>query len=273
MFNNKKVLIYGGAKGIGRAIAMVFAKRGAQLAIADIDLDGAEDTASTIVESGQSACAIACDVTLDESVAEAASAAEGTLGDIDIVVNNVGVILSGNPEDIPITEWQRILNLNLFPVLRSNDVFLKKMMARGSGHIVNTASLAGMFPYAMNRAPYAASKAAVISLTEQLALYLIPKGVKVSCFCPGPVMTNVMDGMKNWSENLVMCGPGADLSLLTAEQSAEILADGMEAGKIIIPTHEALWGILKDFSQSPDQFIQRKSDEFARGEMGLPGRK
>src|SRR5690606_35006198 len=126
-----------------------------------------------------------------------ANAAQSALGDMDIVVNNVGVILSGNPEDIPFAEWQRIVDLNLYPVIRSNEIFLASMLARGSGHIVNTASVAGLFPYAANRLPYVATKAAIVALTESLALYTEPRGVKVSCFCPGPTITNVSQGMKS----------------------------------------------------------------------------
>ena len=114
-------------------------------------------------------------------------------------MNNVGVILSGNPEDIPLAEWQRIVNLNLFSAVRSLEVFLPKMIARRSGYIVNTASFAGLYPYAANRIPYVASKAAVIAMSESLALHLLPQGVRVSCLCPGPVMTRVMEGMKTWS--------------------------------------------------------------------------
>ena len=208
----------------------------------------------------------------DESVRDAAAEAERRIGEIDIVMNNVGVILSGNPEDIPIAEWQRILNLNLLSMIRSNDVFVPKMIARGSGHIVNTASFAGLYPYATNRMPYVASKAAVVALSESLALYLHPKGVRVSCLCPGPVMTQVTKGMKEWSANVAMRGPGSQFKLLVPEDVAVILADGMRDGRVIIPTHDEVWPVIQRHAASPDQFIQEKIDEFARGELGLPRR-
>ena len=272
IFANKRALIFGGAKGIGRAIALEFAKRGAQIAVADIDQASAEETALAIVAAGGRARSFHCDVSSDESVRATAEAAESALGEIDIVVNNVGVILSGNPEDIPIEGWQRVINLNLFPVIRSNAVLLPKLIARGSGHIVNTASFAGLYPYAANRMPYVASKAAVIALSESLALYLQPQGIRVSCFCPGPVMTGVMQGMKTWSDNVAMRGPGTQFKLMTADEAAVVLADGMSAGRVIIPTHEAVWEVIREHAASPDAFIDKKIEEFASGNSGLPAR-
>jgi NAD(P)-dependent dehydrogenase (short-subunit alcohol dehydrogenase family) len=211
-------------------------------------------------------------VSRGESVRDAAAEAERRIGAIEIVKNNVGVILSGNPEDIPIAEWQRILDLNLLSMIRSNEVFLPRMIARGSGHIVNTASFAGLYPYAANRMPYVASKAAVVALSESLALYLHPKGVRVSCLCPGPVMTQVAKGMKEWSANVAMRGPGSQFKLLVPEDVAVILADGMRDGRVIIPTHEEVWPVLRRHAASPDGFIHEKIEEFARGELGLPKR-
>jgi len=272
MFENKRALIYGAARGIGRAVALEFARRGAQVAVADIDLAGAEETAADIVKAGGKAAGLSCDVTSDESVRAAALEAERRIGEIDIVMNNVGVILSGNPEDIPMAEWQRVLSLNLFSAIRSNEVFLPKMIARGSGYIVNTASFAGLYPYATNRMPYVAAKAAVVALSESLALYLLPKGIRVSCLCPGPVITRVMEGMKTWSANASMAGPGSQYKPITAEDAAMILADGMRDGRIIIPTDEKVWEVVRRHAESPDQFIHAKIEEFARGEWGRPGR-
>ncbi len=271
-FENKNALIFGGANGIGRAVALEFARRGANVAIADIDLASAEQCSAAVVELQRRAIAIACDVTRESSIADAVAAAQAALGEIDIVVNNVGVILSGNPEDIPLAEWQRILDLNLMSVVRSNAVMLPKLLARGAGYIVNTASFAGLYPYAANRMPYVAAKAAVVALTESLALYLLPKGINVSCFCPGPVLTGVMQGMKSWSDDVVMCGPGKQFVPITAEQAATILADGMSSGRIVIPTDEKVWPLIQQHAQSPDQFLRDRIEAFDRGDYGRPGR-
>jgi NAD(P)-dependent dehydrogenase (short-subunit alcohol dehydrogenase family) len=144
-FENKRGLIYGPARGIGRAVALEFARRDAELAIADIDVAGAEGTATDVIKMGGRAIGLTCDVLSDEAVRATAAEAERRLGELDI----------------PMSEWLRILSLNLLSVVRSLDVFLPKMISRGRGYIVNTASFAGLYPYATNRMPYVASKAAV----------------------------------------------------------------------------------------------------------------
>jgi NAD(P)-dependent dehydrogenase (short-subunit alcohol dehydrogenase family) len=106
---NKAALIFGAAQGIGRAVAPEFARRGARLAIADINEAGAEETAAFIAAAAGKATALACDVTSEQSVRDAARQAEDRLGPVDILMNNVGVILDGNPEDIPTSEWRRIM--------------------------------------------------------------------------------------------------------------------------------------------------------------------
>jgi NAD(P)-dependent dehydrogenase (short-subunit alcohol dehydrogenase family) len=269
-FGEKSALLFGGARGIGKAVAMEFARRGACIAIADLDLEGAESAAREISATGGSAIALHCDVSDDASVRDVAAKAARQIGEIDIVMNNVGILIGGHPEDIPLAEWQRILNINLMSIIRSNDVFLPKMIARGSGHIVNTASFAGLYPYAANRMPYVAAKAAIVALSESLALYLLPQGVSVSCFCPGPVSTGVMQGMKNWSAHAPMRGPGTQFAILKPEQAATILADGMEAGRIFIPTDESVSDLLRRRAADPDGFIREKIDEFARGDFGVP---
>ncbi len=118
--------------------------------------------------------------------------------------------------------------------------------------------------------PYVAAKAGVIALSESLALYLQPQGIRVSCLIPGPVATTVMDSMKTWSSNVVMRGPGSDLSIKTVEQVATTLADGMRDGRILIPTHEEVWPTLQQHAANPDAFIQNKIDEFASGNDGRP---
>jgi NAD(P)-dependent dehydrogenase (short-subunit alcohol dehydrogenase family) len=266
-FTGRAGLIYGGGKGIGRAVAQEFARRGARMAIADLDLAAAEETATLI---GGAAVAIRCDVLDDASVRAAADAAEAALGDLDIVMNNVGGMLNGHPEDVPMAEWQRMMDINYFAAVRSVSHFLPKMIARGSGHIVNTASFAGLYPYAASRIPYAAAKAAVIAMSESLAIYLQPQGVRVSCLCPGPVMTGVLDNMTLWTPGAAMRGPGSELELKLVGDVARTLADGMRDGRVLIPSDDKVWAILQRWAASPDAFIRSKIDEFARGESGRP---
>jgi NAD(P)-dependent dehydrogenase (short-subunit alcohol dehydrogenase family) len=179
-------------------------------------------------------------------------------------------MLNGHPEDIPFAEWHRMMDINYFAAVRGVQVFLPKFLARGSGHIVNTASFAGLYPYAASRIPYAAAKAAVISLSENLALYLEPQGIRVTCLMPGPVMTGVLDTMTSWTPDCPMRGPGSELGLMLAEDVAVVLSDGMRDGKVLIPSDPTAWDIVERWANSPDGFIKTKIDDFAHGEAGRP---
>ena len=270
LFAGANALIFGGAKGIGNAVAQEWARRGARLAVADIAEDAARETADEIIAAGGTAIPLSANVLQDESVAAAAAKAESELGEIDIVMNNVGGMLNGHPEDIPMAEWQRIMDINYFAAVRGVQYFLPKFLERGRGHIVNTASFAGLYPYAASRIPYAAAKAAVIAMTENLAVYLEPQGIRVSCLIPGPVMTAVMESMTSWTDDCPLRGPGAETTLLLPQQLAAKLADGMAAGEILIPSDDVAWDIVKRWAASPDAFIRAKIDEFEAGDRGNP---
>ncbi len=269
-FASANALIFGGAKGIGKAVACEWARRGSRLAIADIDAAAAQQTAREIETAGGKAIGISADVLSEDSIAAAAARAEAELGAIDIVMNNVGVVLNGHPLDIPAAEWHRIFELNYFSIVRSNNVFLPKMLERGSGHIVCTASYAGLYPYAAGRLPYASSKAAIISLCENLAIITEPQGVKVSCLIPGPTVTTFMVGMTNWTPDLPMFSPGSETVLILPEQLAATLADGMRDGRILIPAGEEAFEIARRHARDPDAFVRGKIAEFARGDYGTP---
>ena len=269
-FKGRAVLLIGGGQNIGRAVALEFARRGANVAVADRDEAGAHETAALVARLGRKSIGLACDVTDAVSLPATAGAAEVALGPIDVLMNNAGILSGGNPEDIPFEAWRQMMDVNYFGMVRAIGLFLPKMLARGSGHIVTTASFAGMYPFAASRIHYAASKAAVLSMSENLALYCLPRGVGVSCLCPGPVMTTSVQGMKHWSEEYEMRAPGGHLWVKSQAETARILADGMEAGRIVIPTDEAVWETLARLGPDPDAFIHAKLAEFAAGDSGRP---
>ncbi len=269
-FTGKGALLIGAGQNIGREIAREFARRGARVAIADINGESALETAAMVENEGGRAIGLDCDITKPGSVSEAVVGAETFLGQIDILLNNAGVLQSGKPEDIPPEEWERTFDVNLFGAVRANALVMPKMIERGDGYIVNTASFAGLYPYAANRLPYAASKAALISMSENLALYLEPLGVRVSCLCPGPTMTTITDSMKVYSDDVPMCGPGSDLTVFSQAKVARILADNMQQGKILIPTHEPGWDTIAARGQDPDGFVRKKSADLAAGNPGIP---
>lgn len=270
LFASANALIFGGAKGIGRAVAHEFARRGARVAIADINLEAAQATAGAIVAAGGQAIGLHVDVLSAGSMEIAAQTCTDQLEAPAIVMNNVGSMLNGNPEDVPMAEWQRMMDINYYSTLRSVQLFLPQFQAQGRGHIVNTASFAGLYPYATTRMPYAAAKSAVIALTQSLALYLEPQGIRVSCLIPGPVATDITASMTSWTPDCPMRGPGAELEVKDAAQTALVLADGMESGKIMISSDDAVWDIVRRWAESPDAFLRAKMAEFASGNNGSP---
>ena len=200
-------VVTGAGSGIGRAIAHELAARGARVLVTDIDGDRAATVASEIGATGGTAVGQACDVARSDDFVAARDRALDEFGAVDVIVNNVGVMVAGRPEVIPVDEWQRILDLNVLGVVRSNEVFLPLLIEQRRGHVVNTASASGILNYAYDRTPYAASKAAVIMLSEALFMYLLPYSVGVSCLCPAGVATNILEQIRFIGEQLPLSAP------------------------------------------------------------------
>ena len=184
-------------------------------------------------------------------------------GRVDIVVNNVGVLTNGLPQDIPTIEWERILNINLMSVVRSNATFVPMLLDQGSGHIVNTASFAGLFTYSYDRMPYAASKAAIVQISEGLALYLRPKNIGVTMLCPGPVLTNITSNMPTFGGGATLRTPGEQFELFDAARVGELVADAILQNRFFVPTHPQVTDELRrrveDWDAYLDYQISRES--------------
>src|SRR5258706_5774337 len=141
-------VITGAGSGIGRATAHSLARRGTRVVVTDIN---AERAAAVAAELGERALAARCDVVSVADLEAVQDLARDRFGRIDVVMNNVGILAVGAVEDIPINAWQRIIDVNLLGIVRSNLVFLPGLLGQGSGHIVNTASTAGLLPYGFDR--------------------------------------------------------------------------------------------------------------------------
>ena len=250
---DKVAVITGAASGIGLASARALSRRGTH--VVAVDLTATAETAADITSCGTPAVAHATDVSRPDAFDEVRDLALQQFGRVDIVMNNVGVLTNGLPEDIPITEWQRIIDTNLMSVVRSNVVFVPLLLDRAEGHIVNTSSFAGLFTYSYDRMPYAASKAAIVQITEALAIYLRPKNIGVTLLCPGPVLTNIANNLARFGPGAPMRLPGDDFELLDPAVVGELVAEAILANRFFLPTHPAVRDLLRRRVEDWDAFI------------------
>lgn len=182
----KVAIVTGGAVGIGKAICERYAKEGAKVVVADIREDLAKEVAAAI---GSTAIGIGADVTRQASIDGLVAATVERFGRIDILVNNAGIFTAAPLEEITHEQYARVFAVNVEGVLFTAQAVAKHMMARkGGGKIINLASQAGRRGEPLV-AVYCASKAAVISLTQSMALYLAPHGINVNAIAPGVVDT------------------------------------------------------------------------------------
>jgi 2-keto-3-deoxy-L-fuconate dehydrogenase len=179
-------VITGAGSGIGRAMALLFAREGARILAADMNGDAAEETAGQIVASGGRCVRLKVDVTQPGQVRHMIERAQSEYGRIDILCNNAGI---GSTTDVIACEpdeWDRVMTVNAKGVYLGCKYVLPHMIAQGGGVIINTASVAGMVGI-VKRASYSASKGAVIALTRQVAIDFVQHGIRVNCLCPGTV--------------------------------------------------------------------------------------
>lgn len=189
MYNldGRVALVTGGAVGIGRGIATRLAQEGCDVAILDLDLAGARETAALIEAAGRRALALAVDVSDSEAVTAAVAQVKAELGPVDIAVNNAAITAVGKVVDIDAAAWRRVFAINTDSVFHVAKAVLPDMIARRAGRIVNVASWFGKIGKP-SYAAYSASKAAVIVFTQSLAAEVAPLGINVNAVCPGSIV-------------------------------------------------------------------------------------
>ncbi len=184
-------IVTGGASGIGRAISQALVERGATVAIADRDAEGAERVSAAMAGPG-SAYGVALDVTDADAVQTAYGKVHDEHGRLDLVVNNAGIGTGGAIDELSLDHWNATIDVNLRGVVHGVQAAYPIMIEQGSGHILNTASLAGLLPTPL-MGPYTATKHAVVALSLALRAEAAPHRVKVSVLCPGFVDTPLLD--------------------------------------------------------------------------------
>ncbi len=188
-YSGAVVLITGGASGIGAALGRALTKRGAQVVLADRQ----EALAKSVAESlGEKARAVALDVREPDSFEAVAAGVMEQEGRMDYFFNNAGIGIGGLFEDHTLDDWRYIVDVNLMGVVYGISSVYPRLLKQGFGHIVNTASMAGRTA-TPGLSAYGATKHAVVGLTRSLRIEAAKRGVRVSCFCPGVIRTEILN--------------------------------------------------------------------------------
>lgn len=233
VFNDKIVVITGAASGLGQGFAMVMAKNGATVVAADINLDGVTKTAERIAADGSNAEAHELDVRNSAAVTKLVDDTVAKYGRIDYMFNNAGIATQGQVQDIPIEHWDEIIDINLKGVVYGTSAAYRQMVKQGGGHIVNTASLAGLVPSPL-LAPYSTVKFGVVGLSGALRAEAKSNGVKVTALCPGFIESGLCEATRfsgGLNEEIVR----AQIPwIVPLEKGVDTLLKGVVANKHIV---------------------------------------
>ncbi len=239
-------VITGGASGIGLAVVEHLIERGMRVVLADIDEPKLRDVEARLTESGADVAGVVCDTSSAASVTELAEATLARFGAVHLLFNNAGIAGIGDAWDGPLDLWDRVIGINLYGVVHGIRAFLPIMTEQGVGHIVNTASMAGLMALP-GAAPYNATKHAVVAISESLFLELGSTGspVGVSVLCPGFVKTDLMQHEPNEVSSPIgaligqMLTSGVDTGI-PADDVADAVVSAVDAGQFWILTHEEM---------------------------------
>ncbi len=206
--------------------------------LADVDEDGLDETVRLVEARGGQATARRCDVASEADMEALAAAAFEALGSVDLVINNAGVGVGGPVGEIPLKDWAWIIDINLRGVVHGCHFFLPAMRRRGAGHILNVASIAA-FACGPMMAPYNATKAAVVALSETLAAELEGTGVGCTVLCPYFFRTNIAASSRNSSEQVSteFIHKLMDRNRVQAEDVARLALKGCDQGELYVFPH------------------------------------
>jgi NAD(P)-dependent dehydrogenase (short-subunit alcohol dehydrogenase family) len=227
-----RAVVTGGGSGLGRALCVELARRGARLLVADVNVAGAEETAELVRSAGGEVHVFRCDVAKLEEVEALAREADTRLGGADFVANNAGVAVGGLVGETPIEDWRWIMDINLWGVIHGCHVFTPRFKKQGSGFFLNVASAAGLLS-AANMGAYNVTKAGVIALSETMFQELAEQGIGVTVLCPTFFRTNIGKSARGSDEKMRdLVDKLMDRAKIDANDVANIALDSVEERKL-----------------------------------------
>lgn len=233
----KRIFVTGGASGFGRALAERWAREGYRVCIGDIHDERGKETLASLRTLGAISHFLRCDVTQESDLESARQWLEESWGGVDIVVNNAGVAIGGSITDISIDDWRWIVDINLLGVVRGCKVFTPTFQKQGGGRFVNVSSMAGLIHPPMMSA-YNATKAAVVALSETLAVELARDKITVSVVCPSFFRTNLTETMRAGSPDIAaVTHKLVNKAKRGADEIADLTFKGVQRGDFHILTH------------------------------------
>jgi NAD(P)-dependent dehydrogenase (short-subunit alcohol dehydrogenase family) len=243
--NDRTAVVTGGASGIGRALALLFAREGASVVVADLDEAGMAETVAGVEKAGRRGLAVRTDVSRRADVEALAARAFAEFGGVHVVCNNAGVALWGGLESVSHQDWEWAIGVNLWGVIHGVEAFVPRMVAQKQpGHVVNTASMAGLIA-SQGLGVYNTTKYAVVGLSETLQKDLRGYDIGVSVLCPMGVNTAIRQSERNRptalrNESAAREGRAVELigRYLSPEHVAERVLRAIYANRLYVITHE-----------------------------------
>lgn len=193
---NKISIVTGAGSGIGRAIALAFAKEGSKVVVADLSEEGGKTTVEQINQLNGEAVFVKTDVSRAPDIDKMAEACLNKFGRVDVLMNNAGILKTNVLHKISEEDWDKVLAVNLKSVFLGCKRIIPEMLKQGKGKIISTASIAGLVAFE-NMGHYCASKGGIIALTRAMALEYAKYKINVNCIAPGVIQTAMTEGMTN----------------------------------------------------------------------------
>ncbi|WP_120993238.1 SDR family oxidoreductase [Stutzerimonas urumqiensis] len=232
-----RMMITGAGSGLGREIALRWAREGWNLALSDVNEAGLAETLKMVRAAGGDGFTLRCDVRDYSQLTAFAQACEEKFGGIDIVVNNAGVASGGFFDELTLEDWDWQIAINLMGVVKGCKAFLP-LVQKSKGKIVNIASMAALMQ-APGMSNYNVAKAGVVALSESLLVELKPEGVDVHVVCPSFFQTNLMDSYRGPTPNMkAQIAKLLEASPITAADIANLIHEGIAKGTFMILPHD-----------------------------------